>query len=68
MLDQSINKSSLKYIINDFEQNLKFKNEFSKGIDFVIEQVLSQYKANEPFKLLTVRTVKDKKTYQIEGI
>ncbi len=68
MLDQSINKSSLKYIINDFEQNLKFKSEFSNGTDVVVEQILSQYRKSEPFELLTVRSIKGKKAYQAEGI
>ena len=68
MLDQSINKSSLKYIINDFEQNLKFKSEFSNGTDVVVEQILSQYRKSQPFELLTVRSIKGKKAYQAEGI
>ena len=68
MLDQSINKSSLKYIINDFEENLKFKREFSNGTDVVVDQILLQYKRNEPFPSLTVRNIKGKKAYQVEGI
>lgn len=68
MLDQSINKSSLKYIINDFEQNLKFKSEFSNGTDVVVEQILSQYRKSEPFSLLTVRDIKGRKAYQVEGV
>ena len=68
MLDQSINKSSLKYIINDFEQNLKFKSEFSNGTDVVVENILSQYRKSEPFELLTVRSIKGKKAYQAEDI
>lgn len=68
MLDQSINKSSLKYIINDYEQDLKFKSEFSNGIDAVIEQMLSQHRKNEPFGLLKVKKIKNKKAYQIDGI
>ena len=68
MLDQSINKSSLKYIINDFEQNLKFKSEFSDGTDVVVEQILSQHRKNEPFESLTVRDIKGKKAYQAEDI
>ena len=68
MLDQSINKSSLKYIINDFEQNLKFKSEFSNGTDVVVENILSQYGKSEPFELLTVRSIKGKKAYQAEDI
>lgn len=66
MLDQSINKSSLKYIINDFEKNLKFKSEFSNGTDVVVENILSQYRKSEPFELLTVRSIKGKKAYQAE--
>lgn len=68
MLDQSINKSSLKYIINDFEKNLKFKSEFSNGTDVVVENILSQYRKSEPFELLTVRSIKGKKAYQAEDI
>ncbi|MGP4906411.1 antiviral reverse transcriptase Drt3a [Psychrobacter faecalis] len=68
MLDQSINKSSLKYIINDFEQNLKFKSEFSNGTDVVVEQILSQYRKSESFSLLTVRDIKGRKAYQVEGV
>lgn len=68
MLDQSINKSSLKYIMNDFEQKSKFKNEFSNGTDVVVEQILSKYKKNEPFSSLTVRDIKGKKAYQVEGL
>lgn len=68
MLDQSINKSSLKYIINDFEENVKFKSEFINGTDSVIEQVLSQYRKDEPFPLLTVKSIKNKKAYQVKGI
>ena len=68
MLDQSINKSSLRYIINDFEKNLKFKNEFSNGTDVVIEQVLSQHRKDEPFASLIVKKIKNKDAYQIEGV
>lgn len=68
MLDQSINKSSLKYIINDFEQNLKFKNEFSNGTDAAIEQILSCHRKNEPFETLSVKKIKNKEAYQIDGI
>lgn len=68
MLDQSVNESSLKYIINDFEQKLKFKDDFSNGIDAVIKQLLLQYKKNEPFESLIVRNIKGKKAYQIDGI
>lgn len=68
MLDQSINKSSLKYIINDFEKNLKFKKEFRNGTDVVVEQILSQYRKSEPFASLTVRDIKGKKAYQVEGV
>ncbi len=68
MLDQSINKSSLKYIINDFEQKSKFKNEFINGTDEVVEQILSQYRKNEPFLPLIAKDIKGKKAYQVEGL
>lgn len=68
MLDQSINKSSLKYIINDFEKKLKFKKEFSNGTDVVVEQILSQYRKSEPFASLIVKNIKGKKAYQVEGV
>ncbi|WP_105244882.1 antiviral reverse transcriptase Drt3a [Psychrobacter sp. Marseille-P5312] len=65
MLDQSINESSLKYIINDFEKKVKFKDDFSEGDDAVVCKLLQEYSKNQPFPPLEVIKVRKKTAYTV---
>lgn len=64
MLDQSINESSLKYIINDFEKKVKFKDDFSEGDDAVVCKLLQEFSKNQPFPPLEVIKVRKKTAYK----
>lgn len=68
MLDQSINKHSIEYIINDYEKNYKFKSDFINGVDNVINQLISDYKSNKEFDTLIEFSIKKKKAYQVNDL